>query len=126
MEETLLVGTGKAIMQVSAAPWTAQLDDVSGRMASRLAFMTPEHRLLREIAVRELPRNNGQPLTLGDLARKSSLPLPGVAALVKDLERNLFFLVRNSAGDISWAFPVTSEKTPHRLIFGSGERTFAA
>ena len=48
------------------------------------------------------------------------------AEIVADLEKNLFFLVRNQAGDVSWAFPVTSDATPHRLTFSTGEHTFAA
>jgi len=45
---------------------------------------------------------------------------------VKDLQKNLFFLVRNDIGEISWAFPVTCDITPHRLSFSSGEGVFAA
>jgi len=49
-----------------------------------------------------------------------------VTAILDDLERNLFFLVRDARGDVSWAFPVTAEKTPHKLTFNTGERPHAA
>jgi len=52
--------------------------------------------------------------------------LPAVKTLLDELERNLFFLVRNGAGDVNWAFPVTSDRTPHRLRFDTGERIFGA
>jgi hypothetical protein len=46
--------------------------------------------------------------------------------LLDDLERSLFFLVRDHRGNVSWAFPVSSDRTPHRLRFSTGERIFAA
>ena len=46
--------------------------------------------------------------------------------LLDDLEKHLFFLVRDRGGNVSWAFPVTSDRTPHRLRFSTGERIFAA
>ena len=49
-----------------------------------------------------------------------------ILALLDDLQKHLFFLVLNPAGDVNWAYPVTAEKTPHRLRFSSGELTYAA
>jgi hypothetical protein len=46
--------------------------------------------------------------------------------MLEELQKNLFFLVLNNAGEVSWAFPVTSDWTPHRLSFSSGEGIFAA
>ena len=52
---------------------------------------------------------------------------PGlVSGLVEDLEKHLFFLVRNARGAVSWAFPVTCDRTPHGLTFSTGERIFGA
>ncbi len=87
-------------------------------------FMTPAHHAVRNFVVRELPRNQGRPLDPVQIAR--SLHLPDVPALLDDLEKHLFFLVRNRSGQVSWAFPVTSDRTPHRLRFGTGERIFGA
>ncbi len=42
------------------------------------------------------------------------------------LAREAAVLVRSDAGDVSWAFPVTLDRTPHRLAFDSGERLYAA
>jgi hypothetical protein len=49
-----------------------------------------------------------------------------VKGILDELERNLFFLVRNAQGAVSWAYPVTVEPTPHQLRFHSGERLYAA
>ena len=88
--------------------------------------MTTDHHLVRNFAVSELPRNHGKPLNPEDIARRLHLPLARVIAILADLQRNLFFLVLNTSGEVSWAFPVTSEETPHRVSFSSGERIFAA
>jgi hypothetical protein len=54
------------------------------------------------------------------------LSLDRTKTILDELERNLFFLVRNAAGAVSWAFPITVEPTPHRLEFDSGHEVFAA
>jgi len=36
------------------------------------------------------------------------------------------FLYRNVAGNVVWAYPVTVEQTPHRVIFNTGESIYAA
>jgi hypothetical protein len=49
-----------------------------------------------------------------------------VVAVLDDLERHLFFVVRDAAGAVAWAFPVTVARTPHRLRFSTGERVGGA
>jgi hypothetical protein len=36
------------------------------------------------------------------------------------------FICRNDEGMAVWAYPVTVEKTPHRLTFSTGEQIYAA
>lgn len=122
----LLIGAGDSITSIPEADWKAQLTKVPASMAVRLAFMTPEHHLVRDFAVRELPRENGRAIPIERLATTIGLPLPRVREIVAELERNLFFLVRNQDGEISWAFPVTRDRTPHGLRFSTGERTYGA
>ena len=81
---------------------------------------------MRNFVVRELPRNHGKPLTPRQIAKSLRLDLELTATLLDDLERNLFFLVRDGRGSVSWAFPVTSDRTPHRLHFSTGEKIFGA
>ena len=123
---TILVGTREIINRVSDTDFKAALAKIPDQFAARLAFMTPEHHLVRNFVVRELPRENGRPIKVDRLAATLGLPLPKVHAIVEELERHLFFLVRNEAGEISWAFPVTTEPTPHRLKFSTGERAYGA
>jgi hypothetical protein len=123
---TLLVGSRGTILRVPDTGLKAALAKLPESLAARLAFMTPEHHLVRNFAVRELPYESGRPIKLERLAGTLGLPVAAVHAIVEDLERHLFFLVRNEAGEISWAFPVTTEPTPHRLKFSTGERSHGA
>jgi len=126
MKDTILIGRKGEISEVPAATWKSRLAGIHEVMEERLSFMTGEHHLVRTAAVGELPRNSGKPLRPEELAERTRLPLPRVLAILDELEERLFFLVRNDAGDVSWAFPVTTDRTPHRLSFSTGERLFGA
>ncbi len=95
-------------------------------MENPLDFMTLRHHAVRNFVVLELPRNQGRPLSPARIATALHMDLDTVIALLDDLERHLFFLVRDPRGNVSWAFPVTSDPTPHRLRFSTGERIYAA
>jgi hypothetical protein len=95
-------------------------------MGNPLAFMTPRHHAVRNFVVLELPRNQGRPLRPAQIAAALRLEPSLIIQLLDDLEKHLFFLVRDRRGDVSWAFPVASDRTPHRLRFSTGERIFAA
>ena len=122
----VLLGQGQNFSEMPADAWRAQLARVPAFLKSRLAFMTVEHHLVRNFAVRELPREGQRPIDPKRMAATIGLPAGRVLEILNDLERNLFFLVRNAAGLISWAFPVTAETTPHRLTLSTGERTNGA
>ncbi len=94
-------------------------------MASRLAFLSRDHHLVRDFVVRELPRQ-GRPLSPMQIAQGTGLAPDTVSAILADLEKNLFFLVRDPGGSVSWAFPVTTSQTQQRLTFSTGERISGA
>ena len=125
MSGQILVGAGEEIHAVPDGDFREALKNVPSRMASRLAFMEPEHHMVRDFAVREMPRH-GKPLSPSHIAQATGLGLPKVSAVLADLARNLFFLVRDPEGSVSWAFPVTTFPTRHRLTFSTGERTSGA
>jgi len=95
-------------------------------MDNPTAFMTPRHHAVRNFVVMELPRNHGRPLSPSKISLSLHFKIDVVIQLLDDLEKHLFFLVRDRAGNVSWAFPVSSDRTPHRLHFSTGERIFAA
>ncbi len=88
-------------------------------------FMTADHRRVRYFVVSELPRA-GKALPPEYIALKLGLPLEQVINILGDLEKHLVFLFRNPQGEVSWAYPVTVDETPHRVTFSSGEKIYAA
>jgi ribosomal protein L30/L7E len=87
--------------------------------------MSDEHHLVRNFVVRGLPRL-GRPISVAEISRALGLTRTRTASIVDDLEKHLFFLVRGDGAEVSWAFPVTAEKTGHHLVFSTGERLDAA
>ena len=126
MKDSILIGRGEKMLEVSDENWRKHLALGREHMQLRLGFMTDDHHRVRNFAVRELPRNQGMALSVEEISRRLDLPLDRVVAILEELQKNLFFLVLNEMGEVSWAFPVTSDRTPHRLSFSSGESVFAA
>ena len=75
--------------------------------------------------MRLLPRE-GHPLEPDYFATQLSMDRARVVDILDELERRLFFLVRNEEGSVSWAYPVTVDHTPHKLTFSTGERLHGA
>ena len=125
MDETILIADGTSIGAMPREEWEAELRGAPAAMKTRLAFMTPEHHKVRRFAVSEIPRR-GRAITIGEIAEAVSLPRARVEAIIGELERALFFVVRNDRNAVSWAFPVTADETPHALAFSTGEHSFAA
>ena len=126
MVDTILIGRGEKLHEISAESLWKHLAGAREQMQKRLSFMTGDHHRVRNFVVRELPRNRGKALSADEISRRLDLPRSRTVALLEELQRNLFFLVLNELGEVSWAFPVTSDWTPHRLSFSSGEEVFAA
>lgn len=125
MTETVLMGRGDTIRSLPQADWERELSSAPEAIRPRLAFMTKEHHRVRDFVVRELPRL-GKPISSDAIAEALGISRARTAAIVEELERNLFFLVRRGGEDVSWAFPVTVEDTGHHLVFSTGERLDAA
>jgi hypothetical protein len=90
-----------------------------------LGFMSPDHHRVRNYAVTELPRA-GQPLPPASIAQALRLPVARVREILDDLERHMTFLFRDGEGAVTWAYPVTVERTPHHMTLNSGEQFYAA
>jgi len=125
MKETILRGHGEEIVEVPRSIWERQLARAPETCEARLAFMSGEHHRVRYHVVEQLARR-GEPLSPSRIAEDLDLPPARIGAILDELESNLFFLVRDGDGNVSWAFPVTVDPTPHRLVFSTGERLFGA
>jgi hypothetical protein len=125
MSETILVGHRKQISSIPRSDWERELDDAPELIRRRLDFMSPDHHAVRNFVVREMPIR-GQPISVDQISRALQLPVERTAGIVEDLEENLFFLARRKGPEVTWAFPVTIDQTPHHLVFSTGERLDAA
>jgi len=126
MKDRVLIGGGEKLYEIPAENWRKHLTEGREHMQVRSGFMTEDHHRVRNFAVRELPRNQGKALSAAEISRRLDLSLDRVVTILEELQKNLFFLVLNEMGEVNWAFPVTSDRTPHRLSFKSGESVFAA
>ena len=123
--KSILVGKGSEIEEIPRTTWEQQLALTPERMETRLGFMTDAHHAVRYFVVRELTRQR-RPLEPAMISDRLELHESRVVEILDELETNLFFLVRNEDGAVSWAFPVTVDRTPHRLSFSTGERLYGA
>ena len=125
MSGQILVGQGREIRSTADDEFVAAVNHLPERMAERLAFMSRDHHAVRDFVVREMPRHRRR-LSPRQIATATGVDFQRVLTILSDLEKHLFFLVRNSEGDVNWAFPVTTDVTAHRLSFSSSENIFGA
>ncbi len=125
MGNSLLTGLGRFMLPIPSALWRSQVAKAGGKIRNRQGFMTPEHRAVHHFVVRELP-GVGEPMTPDFIAEGLDLPRERVTAILDALEKHLTYLFRNKDGAVTWAYPVTVDKTPHRMTFSTGETIYAA
>jgi hypothetical protein len=125
MEEKVLIGQGQEIHEISLETWKQGLAQVPQHIQSRLSFMTNAHHQIRYFVVKEMAITQ-KPIKPEFISERLNMPLGLVQSILEELERKLFFLVRNDHGAVSWAFPITVETTPHKIDFSSGEHLYAA
>jgi hypothetical protein len=120
MDDQLLMGLWRCVFPIPPQIWRRIIKgDVN------LGFMSADHHRVRNLVVEAIPRE-GKPLTPAWISQKLVLSLPRVIEILDELERNMTFLFRNPAGAVSWAYPVTTDKTPHYLTFSTGEQVHSA
>lgn len=125
MEEKILLGKEQEILEILQATWKQHLTQIQQYGQSRLNFMTDVHHQVRYFVVKEMA-NKQKPIEPEYISEKLNMPLEQVKLILEELERKLFFLVRNEQGAVAWAYPITVETTPHKLSFASGERLYGA
>jgi hypothetical protein len=125
LQEKVLIGRGREIVAVPRPEWEQAIAGKVPLIKDRLSFMSPDHHRVRNFVVRELPRKS-EPISPKWIGGSLDLPFERVNSLLGDLERNLTFLYRNEKGEVSWAYPVTVDQTPHQATFSSGEKLHAA
>ena len=120
----LLLGLGRRMLPLPRFVWQGLMGANARKVRAGLGFMSEEHHRIRDFVVTELPRA-GSSLSPESIAAALALPLPRVESILKQLERRLMFLFRNDRGEVTWAYPVTVDETPHRAVFSTGEEAFS-
>ena len=125
MDSDVRIVSKGALTSIPTVEWKQLVLAAIKRGRKRLDFMSDEHHAIRRSAVTELVRT-GQPIAPETFSRQLGISTSRTDEILDDLERNLFFLVRNEEGAVSWAFPVTTDRTPHKLTFSTGKRLYGA
>jgi len=125
MNNPLLLGLWRLTVSIPPRLWQAVISRQARDAVAGLGFMSEDHHRVRDFAVRELPRVS-QPLSPAFIAEQLALPVERVTALLDDLEQHMTFLFRGDDGAVTWAYPVTVDRTPHHVTFSSGETCYAA
>ncbi len=125
MNNQLMIGLWRLMIQLPPSLLEGRMAKAKEKFARELAFMTGEHRAVHHYVVRQLPYATS-PLAPEAIAAALGMDRERVETLLDDLERHMTFLFRNDRREVVWAYPVTLEKTPHHLTFGTGETVYAA
>jgi hypothetical protein len=75
--------------------------------------------------VREIPLRRAA-IAPEIFAAELDLSLDQVRQILDELERRMTFLCRRGGEDVSWAYPVTAEETPHQVRIDGGAAFSAA
>ncbi|MFC1889647.1 hypothetical protein ACFL4G_07820 [Thermodesulfobacteriota bacterium] len=125
MQNKLMLGLWQYIIDVPPFLWQKQIQRGKRRFEKENGSLTDEQRRVHHFAVEELPRA-GKPLPPESISEGLGIPVDRVISTLEDLEKRMTFLYRNENGAVLWAYPVTVERTPHKIHFSTGERLFAA
>ena len=125
MDNSILKGLWKYMAPVPSFMWHKMVAQRAKKARAKLDFMTEDHHRVRNFVVEELPRA-GVPLSPETIAGAVGLNRARVVEILVELEKGMVFLFRNDRGEVTWAYPVTVDRTPHRLHYSTGEQGFAA
>lgn len=125
MNNSILLGFRRFMLRIPRSVWQQEIVRSERGAKGSLEFMTDTHHRVRDFVVRELPRI-GEPISPGVIERSLDLETDVIIPILNELEQKLTFLFRNELGSVTWAYPVTVEKTPHSITFNTGEQIYAA
>lgn len=124
MFEKVFLGVGKRMIPVPEFMFRPMVQRDTKRLASRPG-LEPDQRRVQHFAVREIPRRRG-PIAPEVFAAELDLSLDEVLQILDELERRMTFLCRRGGEYVSWAYPVTSDETPHQVRIDGGAAFSAA
>jgi hypothetical protein len=124
MFEKVYLGVGKRMIPVPEFIFRPMVKRDTKKIGSRPA-LEPDQRRVQHFAVREIPRRR-EAIAPEVFAAELDLPLDEVLQILDELERRMTFLCRRGGEKVNWAYPVTSDETPHQVRIDGGAAFSAA
>ncbi len=121
----LYLGLGRYMIPIPPCLMRMGAADSAKKADEALSRLSREHHLVRDFVVTEIPRK-GASLAPEYIAGQLGLPLGRVREIIEELEKGMVFLFRNARGEVTWAYPITAEATPHQVTFSTGRQIYAA
>jgi len=125
MKNKLMVGLWRYIVNVPSFLWQKQVARGKKRFEKEHGSLSEEERSVHHFVVRKLP-DAGMPLSPDVISKELNITVDRINVILDALEKRMTFLYRNKTGAVTWAYPVTVEKTPHKITFSTGEQLYAA
>jgi hypothetical protein len=125
MPNDIKICRGNEIEIKPRSEWIEALLNIEKKGDPRTAFLKDNHRKVRYYLVEYLPKI-GKPISSISISEELNIPLSEVECILDELLKNTIFILRDGNGDVTWAFPVTIDKTPHRFTFNTGEVAYGA
>lgn len=125
MGNKLMLGLWRYVINVPPFLWQKQIAAGKRKFEKEYGSLSQEYRLIHHFVVRELPCT-GKPLSPELISDTLDFSVDFVKAALDYLEKRMTFLYRDEDGNVLWAYPVTVDKTPHKIIFNTGEKLYAA
>ena len=107
-------------MNVPPFLWEKQIAAGKRKFEKVYGSLSEECRVVHHFVVKELPKY-GRPLPPDLMSERLGMTVDVVTAILDHLEKRMTFLFRNKNGEVLWAYPVTVDKTPHKITFSTGE-----
>jgi len=124
MFERVLLGVGRRLVPVPEILFRPMVRRDANKLAKRQP-LEPDERRVQHFAVREIPRRH-EAISPEVFAAELDLSLDQVHQILDELERRMTFLCRRGGEDVSWAYPVTADETPHQVRIDGGAAFSAA
>jgi hypothetical protein len=125
MKDAILLGFRRYMLPIPALLWQRLSRRDARGVKSRLRFMSADHHRVRNFVVEAIP-DTGAPLPPELIADRLGLPVDRVVSILAELEENMTFVYRGDGNAVSWAYPVTADRTPHFVTCCDGSETHAA
>ncbi len=125
MGNRIMLGLWRYVINLPQVLIDSQMKKTAKRFEKRYGKMPDEVRKIHHFVVKNLA-TTGNPLGSRFMSEELDMAEGQVVKALDFLEKKLTYLYRNHACEVTWAYPVTVDKTPHKIEFSTGETLYAA